>query len=373
MKRLTFLIAVISLSATVSTIQAQPTRRRTTTSNAAAQGRGEQAKQASDRAALMFPTSDEMPEDVVWRRDIYRQLDLDLDKNAPLYYPVEPVGNQCNLFTYLFRLFLTGRVPAYNYKLDGNESFAQKDRITDVKELLDRYYIYYEEKDGKYSVADNDVPSAFVKRYYIKESVYLDQRTGTYNTKVTAICPILLESDDFGDASTSKPLFWMKYDDIAPFLSRLPVMASNYNNVTNMTADDFFTLNRYDGKIYKTNNMQGRVLSDYVKSDSIADKERALAGVQKKIEQQLSDFEEGIWHVKEPVDSLDTLAVDEKPQDKKQHAQKKTADKDSEKAVASGSTRRASSSSDKANKNKTPKGSATVNTAPRASARRERR
>ena len=369
MKRL-FLIAMAAMLAIG--VQAQPTRRRTTTSNAAAQTRGEQAKQTSDRAALMFPTSEEMPEDVVWRRDIYRQLDLDLDKNAPLYYPVEPVGNQCNLFTYLFRLFLTGRVSAYNYKLDGNESFAAKDRITDVKELLDRYYIYYEEKDGKYTVADNDVPSAFVKRYYVKESVYLDQRTGTYNTKVTAICPILLESDDFGDGSTSKPLFWMKYDDIAPYLSRLPVMASNYNNVTNMTADDFFTMNRYDGKIYKTNNMQGRVLSDYVKSDTIQDKERALAGVQKKIEKQLSDFEEGIWHVKEPVDSLDTLATDDKAMEKKVKAQKKNADKESEKAVSSGSTRRASSGN--STKEKKPKSSsANTSTAPRASARRERR
>ena len=42
-----------------------------------------------------------MPEDVVWKRDIYRQLDLMKDKNAPLYYPVEPIGKQVNLFTYL--------------------------------------------------------------------------------------------------------------------------------------------------------------------------------------------------------------------------------------------------------------------------------
>jgi len=369
MKRIAFLIFNFSFLLSIQTVLAQPAKRRVTTSNAAAQARNGQKKQTSDRASLMFPTSDAMPEDVVWRRDIYRQLDLDLDKNAPLYYPVEPVGTQCNLFTYLFRLFLTGRVPAYNYKLDGNESFAQKDRITDVKELLDRYYIYYEEKDGKYSVADNDVPSAFVKRYYIKESVFLDQRTGTYNTKVTAICPILLESDDFGDASTSKPLFWMKYDDVAPFLSRLPVMASNYNNVTNMTADDFFTMNRYEGKIYKTNNMQGRVLSDYVKSDTIQDKTRALAGVQKKIEKQLSDFEEGIWHVKEPVDSLDTLAVAEETKAEKK---RRSSSKDEEKAVASGSTRRRSSASNSSKQKSSRRESATTS-APRASARRQRR
>ena len=45
---------------------------------------------ASDRASLMFPTTAAMPDDVVWKRDIYRQLDLTKDKNAPMYYPVEP-------------------------------------------------------------------------------------------------------------------------------------------------------------------------------------------------------------------------------------------------------------------------------------------
>ncbi len=339
---------------------AQPTKRRTTTSNAIAEAGNPAVKKATtDRASLMFPTSDEMPEDVVWKRDIYRQLDLDLDANAPLYYPVEPVGTQCNLFTYLFRLFLTGRVAAYNYKLDGNESFDAKDKITDVQELLDRYYIYYEEKDGKYTVADNDVPSAYVKRYYIKESCYLDQRTGTYNTKVTALCPIMLETDDFGDASTPKPLFWMKYDDVAPYLSRLPVMASNYNNVTNMTADDFFQMNRYEGKIYKTSNLQGKVLADYCPT------EEAMAAEQTKIEQQLEDFEHGIWSTQQPVDSLDSVGVDQ--QANKQQAKKSTSS--SKSGSLSSSSRRSSSGGSKKPKSSGSKSSGAVS----ASTRRTRR
>lgn len=288
-----FLLLIVAASAA----QSQPARRRTTTSNAAAQ-KGN-TEQKSDRASLMFPTSDEMPEDVVWRRDIYRQLDLMADKNAPLYYPVEPTGTQVNLFTYIFRLFLTGRIPVYTYKLDGNESFAEKDRVTDVKEILDRYYIYYEEKNGKYDVADNDVPSAQVKRYYVKESSYFDQRTGTYKAKVTALCPVLLEDDGFGDsgAVTPKPLFWIKYDDIASYLSRLPIMTSNLNNVTNMTADDYFTMNRYEGKIYKTANMQGKVLVN--ETDTAK-----LVAEQKRIEQELTDFEQNIWHHREKVEEV---------------------------------------------------------------------
>lgn len=368
MKRIALFFILCSFL--IGTAQSQPAKRRTTTSNAAAQqrqGATGQSQQQNDRASLMFPTADEMPEDVVWRRDIYRQLDLMADKNAPLYYPVEPTDRQVNLFTYIFRLFLTKRIPVYTYKLDGNESFAEKDRVTDVKEILDRYYIYYEENNGKYTVADNDVPSAQVKRYYIKESSYFDQRTGSYKAKVTALCPVLIE-DEFGDGSAApKPLFWIKYDDVAPYLSRLPIMSSNLNNVTNMTADDYFTLNRYDGKIYKTANMQGKVLANETDTAKVK-REQA------RIEQELVDFEQNIWHQREKADTLDSVAVEEPKTKtvKRPRSATPTATGQKEAAVRKGAaTRRSSSSS--GNSEKKPKAKAGNSAAPAASARRVRR
>ena len=287
MKRTLIIIAAALLTGSMTF--AQPAKRRTASAaNGTAAATTTAAKQNNhDRASLQFPTSAEMPEDVVWKRDIYRQLDLMKDKNAPLYYPVEPMGKQVNLFTYLFRLIQTGRVTAYTYKLDGNESF--------------------EEKDGKIVVADADVPSAEAKRYYIKESVYLDQRTGTFSTKVTALCPILMRgADEFSTDATPYPLFWVKYDDVAPWLSKLPMMGSNLNNVSNLTADDYFTLNRYEGKIYKTNNLQGKILANYCETDSAMKKE------QQRIEKQIVDFEEGVWG-HEIIDStkLDSIALAE--------------------------------------------------------------
>lgn len=306
MKRTLIIIAAALLTGSMTF--AQPAKRRTASAaNGTAAATTTAAKQSNhDRASLQFPTSAEMPEDVVWKRDIYRQLDLMKDKNAPLYYPVEPMGKQVNLFTYLFRLIQTGRVTAYTYKLDGNESFEEKDKLS-VKDLLERYNIYYEEKDGKIVVADADVPSAEAKRYYIKESVYLDQRTGTFSTKVTALCPILMRgADEFSTDATPYPLFWVKYDDVAPWLSKLPMMGSNLNNVSNLTADDYFTLNRYEGKIYKTNNLQGKILANYCETDSAMKKE------QQRIEKQIVDFEEGVWG-HEIIDStkLDSIALAE--------------------------------------------------------------
>lgn len=361
MKRTLLLIAATLLTGSMTFAQPAKRRTTTTTNNASATATAA-AKQSHDRASLQFPTSAAMPEDVVWKRDIYRQLDLMKDKNAPMYYPVEPIGKQVNLFTYLFRLIQTGRVTAYTYKLDGNESFEDKDKLS-VKDMLERYSIYYEEKDGKIVVADADVPSAEATRYYIKESVYLDQRTGTFSTKVTALCPVLMRgADEFSTDATPYPLFWLKYDDVAPWLAKLPMMGSNLNNVSNLTADDYFTLNRYEGKIYKTNNLQGKVLANYCETDSAMKKE------QQKIEKQIADFEEGVWG-HEIIDStkLDSIALAEK-------AGAKTTAKKSSSVWGRRTKTPTATTTDKSTANtKKEKSAASESATARVSARRQRR
>ena len=352
MKRLFFVLLGVALY-----MQAEPARRRVKPNDA------DKAEKTVDRASLQFPVAVEVPEDVVWRRDVYRQLDLTLDKNAPLYYPVEPSAGHINLFTYLFDLLLTGKITAYQYKLDGNESFTSRDKV-DVKELLERYHIYYEEQNGRPRVNASDIPSAEVSRYYIKESSYFDQRTSTFRTKVTALCPVLMRGDDFGGEATPYPLFWLKYDDISTYLARHAMMASNYNNATNVTAD-YFSMNLYDGKIYKTNNMQGKVLANYCKTDS------AMANEQKRIEKQLSDFEKHVWGHDDSV-AVDTTAAKEAVETKKGKASRATRN-----------SRRASSSSDEPKKakaektkvSKTRRGSSgnSGSSTPRVTVRRQRR
>ena len=243
-----------------------------------------------------------MDEDVVWRRDIYRELDLNNEANAALYYPVEPKGNQMNLFTTIFRLMMTGKITVFQYRMDGNESFAAADRV-DPKSFLDNYHIYYEKQaNGRIKLDNSDIPSREVKSYYIKESSFFDQRSATFHTKVLALCPIMTREDDFGDGGTRYPLFWVKYDDLAPYLTRQQVMTSNLNNAVVMSIDDYFARNQYKGKIYKTNNLLGQTLSQYCTTDS------AMAKEQKRIEAELVAFEKNIWGNQARKDSLDSIA-----------------------------------------------------------------
>jgi hypothetical protein len=75
-----------------------------------------------------------------------------------------------------------------------------------------------------------------------------------------------------------------------------------------MSADDYFTMNMYEGKIYKTTNMLGQTLAQYCPTDS------AMTAEQKKIEKELQDFEKHIFGDPARKDSLDSIAAAEKDQ-----------------------------------------------------------
>ena len=138
-------------------------------------------------------------------------------------------------------------------------------------------------------------------------------------------------------------------------------MASNLNNVMNMTADDYFTTTRYKGQIYKTNNMQGRALAQYCKTDS------AMKNEQNRIEKQIVDFEDKVWGHMSHEDSVKAAQADSikaaQGKVKKTRSIFSSGRRGGGSSVSTGSSKSASRS----------KSSGGGNSAPRISVRRQRR
>ena len=359
MKRVLFLLMIVL---TAGAVMAQPKARRVQQQ----QQQAEQQKKSTNttssavtkRAQISFPTALEVPEDVVWRRDIYREIDLEDDPNAGLYYPVEPQGRQINLFTYIFKLAQNGYIPIYEYPTDGSDVFEDASRVT-MKTILDNYHIYYEEQNGKLKIDNSDIPSSEVRKYYLKESAYYDQANSSFHIKVLALCPVMLREDDFGGEATQYPLFWVKYSDLEPYIKRQTVMTSSLNNAATMSMDDYFTMNKYRGKIYKTTNMLGRTLAQVCEGDTAK-----LTAEQKRIEGELEAFRKNIFGDPAKRDSLDSIA-NANPQNLK--AAKKAKAKQSRQ----NSTRRTKVSGVKT-KGNSGSASSPANSAARVSVRRER-
>lgn len=356
-------IALLLGTALAECTYAQPPRRR-----AEQQQKQEQKLNAPQGSSYReFPTAQTMPQDVAWRRDLYRTIDLTKEANAVLYYPTTPHEGRENLFTYLFKLLLRKQIKAYDYKLDGNENFTAKNEVT-AQQLMDRYHIFYESKGEKVRVNDADIPSEEVKAYFVKESTYYDQRTATFRSQVTALCPVLKRGDsDFGGELAQYPMFWVKMADVAPYLGKLMLMGSSLNNAAMMSADDFFTMKCYQGDIYKSVNLQDRLLANYCNDDS------TLIREQKRIEKQLTDVQEHVYgrdsayYAKLRADSLaqaqaDSLAAAGKASRRSSSPTRRTAapSRRTSTSVSSSSSSKKPKST-KSTKSKTPRVKATTN------------
>lgn len=371
-RKIIIAVGVALMLGTLST-WAQPKAR-------AAKEEEKNASELSVRAQTRYPHATSLPQDVVWTREIYRTLDMTKEENGSLYYPVEPIGDRMNLFSLIFKLLGQKKIPAYEYLLDGTERMTADNEIK-FRDVLDRFSIYYEQKklknrkDSVLMIDNSDIPSAYVLSYFIKEVWYFDQRTSTYGSVITAICPVYHRSEDFSSEPVKLPMFWISYEDLAPHLNGAMVMASNFNNVANRSMNDFFVTHQYSGDIYKTTNLQNRPLAEYCKTDSAMMKE------QKRIEAELVSFEKHLYgsdtlsavaakpEVKEKVFARKSskkevkeeetavkqdAATDQPAEEVKTNSKKKGRDRSPSSSVRSGSSKRESA-------------------APKASVRRQRR
>lgn len=230
--------------------------------------------------------------DLQYMREIYRQIDLSKDQNTPLYFPEDIIDGQKNLFRTILELVVSGKVPAYEY-LDGREVFTDKYQLK-VNDMLDRFGIYYttgkghSDRNPNYVIEEADVPTTQVMNYYIIEKWEFDKRTHRMRTRVEAICPVLNRTGDFG-GEAKYPMFWVKYDQLRPWLAQQYVFLTDDNNLPQYSLDDYFNLGMYDGEIYKTKNLRNQsMMQMYPDPDD-------LARAQDSIDNRLKNYGKDLW------------------------------------------------------------------------------
>ena len=352
------LIAGIALGA-----NAQVTRR--TAGDSRKKDKKEGKAAITDRQQSFYEVKEPSDADLQWMKVIYRQIDLTKGKNPALYYPEEPNADGENLFFIIMRLLAKGQISAYEY-LDGREMFTDEFKIK-VGEMMDRFHIYYTEAKGSteknpiYEFENADIPSNEVLSYYIIEKWEFDTRSNQMKARVEALCPVLHRMDEWGGEAVKYPMFWVKLNDIRPYMAQQYVFTDDDNNLARYSIDDFFKLNMYSGEIYKTKNLRNQSLRQ------LYPEEEAYKHAQDSIEQRLRSFNQDLW-----VPSLEVLQARAEAEEKARaeaegeldEAEDGAADEvegsasDDEKEKVTRTTKRGSKSKDNKNTKKSAKAKA---------------
>ncbi|MCQ2288161.1 MAG: gliding motility protein GldN [Muribaculaceae bacterium] len=247
----------------------------------------------TSRQQAFYEVTEPSDADLQWMKVLYRKLDLTKGKNQALYYPEDPNEDGMSLFFIIMRLLADDKICAYEF-LDGREMFTDEYKIK-VSEMLDRFHIMSQpakgstEKSPKFDIEDADIPGNEILSYYIIERWEFDTRSNRMRTRVEALCPVLHRMDEFGGEAIPYPMFWVKLNDIRPYIANQFIFTDDDNNLARYSLDDFFKLNMYTGEIYKTKNMRNLSLRQQFPDDD------AYKHAQDSIEQRLRAFNKELW------------------------------------------------------------------------------
>lgn len=354
MKYLKFIVLTLILAFTAAGASAQVVKR---DGQDRKDKKEDNSIKVSGRQQAFFEQSEPSEADLQWTKTVYRVLDLTKGKNPALYYPDEPNEDGQNLFFIIMRLLANNKISAYEY-LDGREMFTDGYKIK-VLDLLDRFHILFSEAKGSteknpiYEIDDSDIPGNEILSYYIIEKYSFDTRSNKMRSRVDALCPVLHRMDEYGGI-LKFPMFWVKLNDIRPYIAQQFVFTDDDNNLMRYNLDDFFKLKMYTGDIYKVKNMQNKSLMQLYPDSA------SLAHARDSIENRLHRFDKDLWapsrqELQAQVEAKRKLEAEKNGETIEEDTTEATEAKDETKSVKKSTTKRGSNNSEKKDNKKSTK------------------
>lgn len=245
--------------------------------------------------------------DVLMGKTIWEFVDIDERINFPLYYPIDTnfVGKERrSLFDVLVKNIKNGKITEvyaddyFNTKKtfkDMASSFTYTDTIPagidEYNNFIDDYKSGAKVLDPQF-INKKELDASYISGYKIKGYWYFDKRQGELKYRLLALCPVTPEAKEAGNENADViELFWVYFPAVRDILHESKAF-NDKNSAMPITFDHLLNSRRFNGEIYKEENVYGdREIQQYMKDNS---QNQLLES--ERVKEKIRGFESDMWN-----------------------------------------------------------------------------
>lgn len=86
------------------------------------------------------------------------------------------------------------------------------------------------------------MPTNEVLSFYAIERYEFNSLENRVTKQIQALCPVLHRVDDYGGEPIKYPMFWVKLDQLRPYLAQQSIFVDDDNNLAKYNYDDYSSL-----------------------------------------------------------------------------------------------------------------------------------
>ena len=258
--------------------------------------RTDQQKEIDNDKPLPYGYIDDR--DILFSKMTWERIVLDERANFPLYYPVDTnnIGkDRRSLYDVLMKNIKNGKIK----NIYDDSYFTTKRTLKDIEAALVKVdttesgieQLTAGEELSEEFVDRRDITAADIQEYHLKGLWYFDKRHSEMKYRLLGIAPVAPDVNFIDDENPDMvELFWIFFPDARDVLHE----AKAFNNVNSSiphSYDHILNARRFQGYIYKEENVQGdRQIKEYVADNALM---QLLES--ERIKTKIRDFELDMW------------------------------------------------------------------------------
>ncbi len=236
--------------------------------------------------------------DILFAKMTWEKIVLDERANFPLYYPIDTnnIGsNRRSLYDVLIKNIKNGNIE----NIYDDSYFTAKRTLKDIQSALvkiDTTEMGIEQLNAGEELSPEyidrrDITAADIKEYRIKGLWYFDKRQSEMKYRLLGIAPVAPDVQTIDqDTPDLVPLFWVFFPDARNVLHEAKAFNNENSNIP-YSFDHILNSRRFQGNIYKEENVQGdRAITEYVSQNALM---QLLES--ERIKDKIRDFELDMW------------------------------------------------------------------------------